>query len=285
MGEYAHPEALVTTAWLADHLRDPALRILDARFSGVAPLPEEYEAGHVPGAVFVDVLALRGGAVESEFRRAGVSGDRRVVIYDQGFGAWAAYVWWVLRYHGHDDVRVLDGGYQAWLAETRPVEQGPPAIEPGSFTSRLRPALRVTAEEVLAVVQHGGATIVDALPGKIFRGEALMFPTHRAGHIPGARNVSAPSNIDRATDHLLGPDELARVWSRLPVDRSRTITYCGAGPYGAFDLFALHLLGHENAALYEGSWLEWGGRPDLPVEVGPERPPEGRGPAQGASVR
>ena len=271
MGSYMHPEDLVTTSWLAEHLRDPVLRILDARYSGGMPQPEEYEAGHLPGAIFVDLLALRGGAVESELRRAGVSESQTVVIYDQGFGAWAAYVWWVLRYHGHEDARLLDGGYKAWVAETRPVEQGTVVVEPGSFTSHPRPALRVTAEDVLAVVQHGGATIVDALPGKIFRGEALMFPTHRAGHIPGAKNVSAPSNIDRATDRLLGPDELARVWSRLPVDKSRTITYCGAGPYAAFDLFALHLLGHDNAALYEGSWLEWGERPDLPVEIGPER--------------
>ncbi len=301
MPGYAHAEALVTTEWLAAKLGDPGLVILDARFGSSGPLRGEYEAGHVPGAVFVDLMAFRrvgatrltrprpvqlalmalrlGKAgiaeparVEAALRKVGVSNESTIVVYDQEFGAWAAYVWWVLRYHGHDDVRLLDGGYEKWLAEERPVERGARAVAKGRFASRPRPELRASLDDVLAAVRHGGATIVDALPGKIYRGERRMFPTHRRGHIPGAKNVSAPSNIDRATDRLLPPDELARVWSRLHLEGSpRTIAYCGAGPYAAFDLFALYLLGHDEAALYDGAWLEWGARRDLPVELGPER--------------
>jgi thiosulfate/3-mercaptopyruvate sulfurtransferase len=281
MHGYAHPESLVTTEWLDRHLVVPDVMVIDARFSGFEALRAGYEAGHIPGAAFVDytadLLSESGSGVaspdrgEAVMRRLGVSNSSTVIAYDQSFGAWAAYVWWVLRYLGHNDVRILDGGWDKWVAEGRRAESGIPAIEPGDFTAQPREALRARIDEVRAALHSRDVVIVDALPGKIYRGEAPMFPTHRLGHIPGAKNISAPSNINRTTNVLLPMEQLSQVWDRLELTpRTKVITYCGAGPYGAFDLFALHLLGHENAVLYDGCWLEWGARDDLPIEVGPE---------------
>ena len=281
MDDYAHPESLVTTDWLDRHLADPDVKVIDARFSGFQGLRDDYEAGHIPGAAFVDYAAdllsqSPAGVVsadrgESVMRQLGVSTSSTVIVYDQSFGAWAAYVWWVLRYLGHDDARLLDGGWDKWVAEGRRTESGVSAFEPGDFTAQPREALRARADEVRAALDSRDVVIVDALPGKIYRGEAPMFPTHRMGHIPGAKNISAPSNINRTTNVLLPVEQLSQVWSRLELTPStKVITYCGAGPYGAFDLFALHLLGHESAVLYDGCWFEWGARDDLPIEVGPE---------------
>lgn len=282
METYANPTSLVTTEWLEHNGSDPGITLLDVRFSGIEALRNEYDTAHIPGALFVDLRAdLVGDSgiglasverLEVLMRRLSVSPSSIVVVYDQSFGPWAAYVWWVLRYLGHDDVRLLDGGLRKWIAEGRACETGSRQVGAGTFIARPRPELRAALDDVRAALDAADTVIVDALPGKIYRGEAPMFSSHRLGHIPGAKNISAPSNIDRATNLLLPPDLLSRVWSRLELrPELKVIAYCGAGPYAAFDLFALHLLGHENAAVYEGSWMEWGARSDLPVETGPER--------------
>ena len=284
MAGYTNPDALVTTAWLADHLEDPSLRIVDVRFSLMGPLPGEYAAGHIPGAVFCNLFTdvcdpdapvpchVAGQArFEASMSRLGIANQTHVIAYDQDFGPWAAHLWWALRHYGHDQVSILDGGLGAWKAESRPVDSGAVSVAASSFNAVTRPLLRASLQEVLQAEHADDVIVVDALPGKIYRGEALFFPTHRAGHIPGAHNISAPSNIDRTTGHLLPADELRRVWSRVGLKPGRrVIAYCGAGDYGSFDLFALHLIGHDNAALYDGCWFEWGARQDLPVEVGAE---------------
>jgi thiosulfate/3-mercaptopyruvate sulfurtransferase len=113
--------------------------------------------------------------------------------------------------------------------------------------------------------------MVDALPKPFYTGRMSLYPEHRAGHIPSARNLPATDNIDRATQTLLSPNGLAELWRKLDISPGqRVITYCGGGAYGAFDLFALYVLGQENVALYDGSWMEWGADPGLPVEVGPD---------------
>ncbi len=282
MARYAHPEALVSVHWLNDHLGDSNLRVVDVRYSFMGPLPDDYAAGHIPSAVFGDLhrdtfdvtsdVPCR-IAPPAQFAiamsRLGIDDSSHVVVYDQDWGGWAARLWWALRYYGHDRVSLLNGGLAAWMAEGLPVEAGVVNIAPATFNAAPRPDLHASLDEVVAALGRDGVVIVDALPGKIYRGEALMFPDRRAGHIPGARNLSARLNIDRATGLVRSADELTELWAGVGVKPDeRVITYCGAGDWGSFDLFILNLMGHEKAALYDGSWLEWGGRDDLPVEIG-----------------
>lgn len=288
--EYAHPESLVDPAWLTAHLEDPNLRVLDLRFDlrpgrdgQLEPTPgrEEYETGHIPGAIFVDLdqdLAhpdapleiLSPERFEALMGRLGVGNDTTVVLHDGSGGTWAARLWWALRYYGHDDVRLLDGGYARWVREGHPTDSHPVRPDPTRFEARVRPELRVTRDEVLAAIDRDDVCIVDALPEPFYRGEAKLYPGHRAGHIPGARNLPAPANLDPGSSTLLPADALERLWKDAGVPRNqRVITYCGGGVFAAFSLFVLHLLGVENAALYDASWSEWGADPSLPIETGP----------------
>lgn len=282
MASYAHPEALTTAAWLDEHAGDVAVRVVDVRYSLTGPMPDEYAAGHIPGAVFCDlhedtcdldaVVPCR-VAPPTRFETAmgtlGIDARTHVVLYDQDFGGWAARLWWALRYYGHDRVALLDGGLAAWVASGHTLQSDVITVPRARFTANVQPALRATLDDVVAARERDDVVIIDALPAKIYRGEALMFPTLRAGHIPGARNVPARFNTDRASGRMLSADQLGQLWGQVGItpDR-RVITYCGAGDYGSFALFALHLIGHDNAALYDGCWLEWGAREDLPVEIG-----------------
>lgn len=286
---FVNGEDLVSTAELADRLDAPDLVVVDTRNTvevdsrgqfRTVPGREGFLAGHVPGAVHLDLDELRDPAEPTSilppdrFAEAmealGVGDDREVVVYDTEGGTWAARLWWALRYHGHDRVRLLDGGYVRWVDEDRPVETGP-ARPPAAttFTPRLRPDLRVTTDEVLAALDDPTTVIVDALPRPFYEGRISLYPGLRAGHIPGARNVPAPENLDPTTWRLRSPAELARRWEPLLDGRRRVITYCGGGVYGAFDLFVLHLLGHD-AALYDGSWEAWAAKDELPIETGPD---------------
>lgn len=282
MTTYAHPEALVTARWLADHHDDANVRIVDVRYSLAGPLPEEYATGHIPGAVFCDLhndtfdlgnevpcRIAKPSRFEAAMSHLGIGTGTHVVAYDQEFGCWAARLWWALRYYGHDHVSLLDGGLRAWVAAEGPLEAGSVAVTPARFVAAVQPSLRASRDDVVTARYRRDVLVVDALPSKIYRGEVPMFPTIRGGHIPGARNVSAGRNVDHATGLLLSADELDAVWRQIGLaPEKQVITYCGAGDYGSFDLFALHLIGHDNGALYDGSWLEWGADPELPVEMG-----------------
>lgn len=288
---YVHPEALATSEWLAAHLHDPSVRVVDARFDlragsdgSLEPHPEReaYTAGHVPGAVFLDVMGDLSDPddpmvvptperFEALMADLGIGNDTTVVVYDAAGGTWGARLWWALRYHGHDAVKILDGGFPRWAGEGRPVDDG--SVEPvagSTFRATIRPHLRVTADDVQAAIGDPATCIVDALPAVVYSGEMRLYPTHRAGHIAGAVNLPAPSNLDPATMTLLPPADLARLWEPVQPGPDRpVIAYCGGGVYAAFALFSLYLLGHENGALYDASWSEWGADPHRPVETGP----------------
>lgn len=305
---YRHPEALASTEWLAEHLGDPSVRIVDLRYGVRAGADgtfhsasglDAYSQGHIPGALFVDFLAdlsdpddpipmniLSPARFAALMGRLGVGDNTTVVVYDDAAGTWAARLWWALRYYGHDAVMLLDGGLTTWLGEGQEVQTTTPVIEPARFHPRPKGELRATCEQVQEAIGRAGVCIVDALPARFYVGDAGLFPTHRAGHIPTAVNVPAPANVDPVSQTLLPADVLEDLWRDAGVSpHQQVITYCGSGAYAAFDLFVLHLLGYESVSLYDGSWQEWGANPALPVETGSTSPSDtASGPPGGTSA-
>lgn len=294
---YGHPEALVSSQWLAEHLDDPTVQVVDLRFDlkvtsagALEPVPGRaaHSEGHIPGAVFVDVMAelsdpddrlvvVSLSRFEALMGRLGIGNDTTVVLYDDQGGTWAARLWWALRYYGHEAVALLDGGITRWEAEGRPMERGTTEPPPAVFRARACPELRVDADDVMQAIGCEDVCIVDALPEAFFSGEACLYPSHRAGHIPTAHNIPAPANVDPVTQTLLPATELARLWEPVGLEPGRRIlTYCGGGVFGAFAVFVLYVMGHEDAALYDASWMEWGADSGRPVETGPHRTMEDR---------
>jgi thiosulfate/3-mercaptopyruvate sulfurtransferase len=286
---FVNAASLATAPWLANNLDDPMVVIVDTRYTvevdkegrfRSAPGGDAYLESHIPGAVFVNLDDLKHKdnpasiLLPGEFARAmsclGVSNDHEIVVYDTEGGTWAARLWWALRYHGHDAVRILDGGFTAWIGRGFPVESGEVLRTPETFEPRVLPGLRVEIDEVLDALDDTQTVIVDALPEPFFTGQIPLYPHLRRGHIPGAVNVAAPAQVDPTTWELLPPETLALRWEPVVENTNRIITYCGGGVYGAFDMFVLHLLGYDSV-LYDGSWEEWGARQDTPVETGPAR--------------
>ena len=282
---YAHPEMLVDTAWLADHLSDPDLRILDTRDflaeGDAAARLASYEAGHLPGAVYVDarddisdpngdapLLVLPADEFEALMGRLGIGNDTTVVAYDDGGNIWSARLWWALRYYGHDNVKLLDGGLTKWTLEDRPLETGINEPTPTTFQAEVRPTLLATKDDVLAAIDDPDVAIIDSLPPEFFSGE-WNWPDMRGGHIPTAENIDAMDNLDPTDLTLLPAHSLVEHWQRVDLRSDQeVITYCGAGYAGALNLFVLYQLGYDDVRLYDGSWMEWGADLELPVEVG-----------------
>jgi thiosulfate/3-mercaptopyruvate sulfurtransferase len=237
-----------------------------------------YLAGHVPGAVFVDLdrdlAAAPGGGgrhplpdparFQAAMRRAGVRGDRAVVVYDQRDTTSAARAWWLLGHHGHPDVRVLDGGYDAWVARGFEVNSEVPTPEPGDFhaTPGNRPTL--DANGAAGIARDG--VLLDARAVERYRGEVEPVDPV-AGHIPGARSAPALANI-LSDGHLLPPRELRARFAALGVREGVPVgAYCGSGVVASHEVLALELAGFD-AALYVGSWSEWITDPSRPVATG-----------------
>ncbi len=278
------PRTLVSTDWLAKHLKDPDLRVLDASWY----LPDqgrdarsEYEAAHVPGARFFDIDEISDQRSElphmappvekfmSRMRAMGVGDGHQVVVYD-GAGLFsAARVWWLFKLMGQRDVAVLDGGFPKWQAENRPVEDMPPMVRDRHMTVRRQNDLVRDVTQVAAAAKLGDQQIIDARAPERFRGEAAEpRPGLRPGHIPGARNVFFRDLL--AEDGTMkAPDALRAVFEAAGVDLSRpAITTCGSGVTAAVLNLALERLGKRDHSLYDGSWAEWGMSPTLPVATG-----------------
>jgi thiosulfate/3-mercaptopyruvate sulfurtransferase len=284
------PWPLAGTAWLAEHLDDDDLRVLDCSvatrtlddgsytFAGAA---DDWAAAHIPGSVFVDVLgelADKNQALPMMLPSAddfaavmaelGVGEGTRVVLYDRGNHAWAARVWWMLRVFGFDGAAVLDGGWRKWLAEQRPVSNEPSRPPRTEFVPAYRPGLMADKTDVLAALSADDARVINALSPEEHQGSAkTRFP--RAGRIAGSVNVYCQSLLDPETHAYLPAEALrARFEAAGALGAARTVTYCGAGIAASSDALALTVLGAANVAVYDGSLAEWTADPELPMEKG-----------------
>ena len=286
---YAHPEALVSTEWLAAHLGDPHVRVLDSSYTqpGVTPTAREnYERGHIPGAVFFDIddVAQPGTnlphMIPSSERFAqkmaerGIGNDDRVIVYDTVGLSSAGRAWWMLRLFGHDNVALLDGGLPKWRTEGRPLEIAPPAIPSRRFLPRFRPELVRDKQAIRANIAAAREQVVDARSAGRFEGAAEeTWPGRRRGHIPGSRNLPFDRVTDPQTKQLKSAGELRRLFDEAGVGLDAPIvTSCGSGVTACAVAFAAHLIGHPGAAVYDGSWSEWGLPGDTPIETGPAKP-------------
>jgi thiosulfate/3-mercaptopyruvate sulfurtransferase len=278
------PKTLVSTEWLAAHLKDPDLRILDASWY----LPDmnrdalkEYEQSHIPNARFFDIEEISDlrsdlphmvPPVEkfmSRMRALGVGDGHQVVVYD-GMGLFsAARVWWLFKLMGQDNIAVLDGGFPKWLAEGREVEDMPPVIRDRHMTVRRQNHMVKDVTQVAAASKLGDHVIIDARAPARFKGDAdEPRPGLRAGHIPGARNVFF-ADVLNADKTMKSSEEMRRIFEAAGVDLSKpAITSCGSGVTAAVLSLALERMGHKNHALYDGSWAEWGMFPTVPVATG-----------------
>ena len=283
---YAHPEALVSTEWLAAHLADPEVRILDSSFKqpGVSPTARaDYDAGHIPGAVFFDIddVAEPGTSlphmIPSSARFAekmmerGIGNHDRVIVYDTNGLSSAGRAWWLLRLFGHGNVALLDGGLPKWLAEGRLLETAAPGIPPRRFTPRFDPDLVRSKAVVLANVSSRWEQVVDARSAGRFDGTAEeTWPGRRSGHIPGSRNLPFDRVTDPNTHQLKSAEELQKLFAGAGVSLDRpVVASCGSGVTACALAFAAYLIGHERTAIYDGSWSEWGLPDGPPIETGP----------------
>ncbi|MCE2510463.1 MAG: sulfurtransferase [Alphaproteobacteria bacterium] len=289
---FAHPEYLVETAWLSEHLDDPALRIFDCT-AHLLPDPEkryrveaaraEYNAGHIPGAGFLDFvdelsdpaaslpLMLPGAARFCAAAAAhGIGDGVRVVLYSTENIWWATRVWWMLRAFGFDNAAVLNGGLQKWQAEKRPVSTAPAKYPRGNFRAKPRPQLFLGKEAVLAALGDKATRIVSARSPEQHRGEEKV-PYGRPGRIPGSVNVPANALLDAETNTYLDAKRLHGLFEASgALAAEKVITYCGLGIAATNDAFVLALLGFdpERIGVYDASMSEWSRDESLPMETG-----------------
>ena len=278
-------QTLIQAEELAAALDDPRLRVFDCRFDLARPAygRAAYGDEHLPGAVHADLnldlsrpvtpgLGRHPLPSPDEFaarlRGWGVNGDSRVVAYDDGNGAYAARLWWMLRWLGHDDVRVLDGGMRRWLQLGLPLSEDEPVRSPGNFVPRPRAGMAVDAAAVAASLGDCATRLLDARAAERYRGE--VEPIDRvAGHVPGARNHPFTLSLD-AQGRFLPPGQLraALLDSLDGVAPAQAIAYCGSGVTACHLLLALEHAGLAGARLYPGSWSEWSSDPARPVRSG-----------------
>jgi thiosulfate/3-mercaptopyruvate sulfurtransferase len=283
---YARPKALVDTDWLAAYLDNPYVRIVDSSFKlpGITPTArEDYDRAHIPGAVFFDIddvcepgtslphMIPSPDLFAQKIGALGIGDGDRVVVYDSAGLSSAGRAWWMLRMFGHQEVAILDGGLPKWRAEGRPLDVALPSPLPRRFTARYDPSLVRDRQTLVENLASRREQVVDARAAGRFGGTTPEpRPGMRSGHIPGSRNVPYELVTDPRTRQLRSAEELTELFrdAGLALDRP-IVTSCGSGVTACALAFALHLIGHPGAAVYDGSWSEWGLPGDTPIETGP----------------
>ncbi len=287
---FHHPDALVSGEWLQDNLQDPALRIFDCttyliyetdtgRPYRVESGRADCDAGHIPGSGFLD---LQGDfSIEDSpyrftlpppdraaaaFARQGVGKDTRVILYSRKSMQWATRFWWMLRWLGFDEAAVLDGGFDKWVADGRPVDTRPCTYSPAAFRVDLRPELFTGKDDVLSAIGDPGSCTINALAPDLHAGENARYG--RPGRIPGSVNVPATSQLDPETLEVLPPDIIARSFDAIGANHAeRIILYCGGGIAATLDAFLLYQLGYGNISVYDNSMSQWASDDTLPIET------------------
>jgi thiosulfate/3-mercaptopyruvate sulfurtransferase len=278
---YAHPESLVSTEWLARNLSQPDLRIVDATY--YLPMQNknakaEYLERHIPGAIFFDLDDISDSTstlphmlpapekFASRVRKLGIGDGNRIVVYDAQGMMSAARVWWMFRIFGAREVAILDGGLPKWLAEGRPVEDGQVTLQERHFTARLDNTQVRGKDQVKRNIDSKREQVLDArTAGRFHATEPEIWPGRRSGHIPGAHNLPygqllKPDMTFKDADAMRALYEGAGIDLKQPV-----VTSCGSGITACVLAFGLHLIGHRDIAVYDGSWAEWGLPGDTPV--------------------
>ena len=281
--EFAHQEAIVSTAWVAERLRDQSIVVAEID----SHLDEAYETGHVPGAVGWDLHTDMEHAVrrdipdvaqfEALMRRSGIERDTTVVLYGDGNNRSATWAFWVMKYYRHDDVRIMDGGRTKWVLEGRPVEMVEPAIEPTTYwawAAKPDPSQRAMKEYVVASLSRKEVSLLDTRTIEEYTGQLTSAPgtpqpdIYRKGRIPGAVHVAWDDGASQ--DGTFKPvDELRAMYSDAGIEASEEIiSYCRLGVRASYSWFILrYILGFDDVRVYDGSWTEWGNSAGVPIET------------------
>lgn len=276
---FKNPEALVTTAWLAEHLNDPGIRIVDGS-SFLPNVPRdahaEYLAKHIPGAVLVDIeeccdkasslphMLPDAAHFAAMMGDRGISNDHKVVVYDSQGVRTSPRIWWMFRVFGHDNVVVLDGGLPKWEAEGKPLASGEEKPAPATFKASFQPEMVRSVEQMIANQKSHAELVIDARPAGRFAGNAPEpRPGIPSGHMPGSVSMPVELVVDNATGCVLPADTVAANFEKIGVALDKpAVTTCGSGVAACTTALGLFLLGQKDVPVYDGSWSEWGARSD-----------------------
>lgn len=279
--QYAHPEVLVETAWLMEHLQDPKIRIVESDED-----PLLYETGHIPGAVKVDWFTTLQDPVRRDFinqeqfealcQSLGIANDTTVIFYGDKNNWFACYAFWLFEYYGHEHLRILNGGRQKWLQEARPITREVPSYPPTEYRARPpRREIRAFREDVFRHIELNGA-LVDVRSPQEYTGELLHMPNYpqegalRGGHIKGAVNIPWAMAVNPEDGTFKLPQALRELYQSKGITPDReVIAYCRIGERSSHTWFVLkYLLGYPQVRNYDGSWTEWGNLVGAPIEKG-----------------